>query len=173
MKRILVLSVTFLALFGVAITATPFILYLNPSAKAKAQLPRLDISDMKNGTFKIVQHSSSPEYYDDIFWSYLLIKKLDGNISAWRIFTRNNKVMMPDYRWWRPYFEYRSFGPTLENGVINESMPITCHDKDIAEGMAEDWNWDINGKNIAGYFDDLLPVKGFVELDYYAIGKSN
>jgi hypothetical protein len=162
-----------LAIIGITALSVPFILSLNPSERVDAQLPRIDLSSLELGGFKIVRNPSLSKFHDGIVWSILLIRKRNGEVKAWTIPTRNNVVLMPDLHWWRPMTPCAKFGPSLISGLIDEEAPIQCHDKSVPEWWADKWLWSINGKNHSGQVSDMMQTKGVVENGYFVVGKSS
>ena len=86
----------------------PFVGSLKPSAKAEANLPRIDVSDLKNGTFKIVEHPEFGVLYGGYMWGLFFYKGNNGAVHAWDVPIVNGHVAMPDIKWWRPAFEQKT-----------------------------------------------------------------
>ena len=164
----------------------PFFGSLKPSEKAEANRPRIDISDLNKGTFKIVEHSKfgylyvkHPKFgvlYGDYMWGLFFYKDNNGAVHVWDVPILNGHVAMPDMRWWVPTFECKHFGPSLTDGLVDESLPIKCHDvvHDVDPDMAwwlEQWQWSINGKNLKGMVSDMNQATGIIEQDYFIYGK--
>ena len=159
---------------GVYFAAFPFIASLNPSVKANSEIPSITINDMKPGSYKISTHSRSVEYFRGYKSAVLLVKRLDGHIDAWNISTRNGEVGLPDYHWWQVYFDCKNFGPTMINGVIDETKPITCRDNlERKYGITKNrWKWSIDGKALVNYLDDMDRIEGTVKAGYYVLYSS-
>ncbi len=126
---------------------------------------------MKPGSYKITTHSRSVEYYLGFKSAVILVKRLDGHIDAWGISTRNGEVGLPDNHWWQTYLVCKNFGPTVINGVIDETKPISCHDDlESRYGITNNkWKWSIDGKALVNYLDDMERIEGTVKGGYYVL----
>ena len=81
---------------------------------------------------------------------------------------------MPDLLWVRPFYLCQMFGPTIENGIVDESKPIICHDEDLpSKWWAERWRWDIRGKALDPMMEDLRTTRGILDGKYFIVGKSS
>lgn len=156
-----------LAVIGILGAAIPFLRSMEPSAKAIAALPRVKITGLNVGSYR--SQVSSEKYADTSGWTWkvLLYRKSETTIKAWRIPTRNGAVGMPDLHWWRPFFKCEEFGPTLVNGVVDESLPIKCHDESASDFWRNEWKWDIDGKNLGTMVDDLNSIDGTIEGEFF------
>jgi hypothetical protein len=81
--------------------------------------------------------------------------------------------MMPDLKWWRPFYECKSFGPTIVGGSVDESQPIKCHDTGIEEYWSNQWQWDIKGKSLGSNIADMETQRGTIEGKYFVLGKKS
>lgn len=170
-RKILTISTLVTALVGVALSFVPFALSLQPSERADAALPRIDVSNISPGTYKLVTPEDAFETFNGFKQSVYFLRTKDGNLRAWAVYARNGEVGMPDYHWWRTYFSCKEFGPDLKDGVIDEKSLIQCHDKDLYQGQVEYWRWQLNGKAVSQYVDDMQPANGVIEGEYFVLGK--
>ncbi len=170
-KKILTISTLLMAIVGITLTLMPFVLSLFPSNRAYAALPRYDISDLYPGSYKLVTPDSAFETFNGFKQSVFFIKTKAGEIRAWSVYTKNDEIGMPDYHWWRVYYTCREFGPGVINGVIDEDSYIQCHDKKLAQWQSNNWRWNLKGKALTQNVTDMNEVKGFIEGDFYVIGK--
>lgn len=170
-RVILKRAVIAVILLGVGFVATPFVLSLNPSQKAYADLPSIDLSLLEEGQYKVLNHPAMAEFSSGLGWAVLIYRKQNGQLRVWRLPRRNGAILMPDLTWRRAMYECREFGPTMVNGQIDETLPIQCHDKDVDEWWADRWQWDIEGRNLSGQVDDMEAVVGVEEAGYFVIGK--
>ena len=173
-RKLLVFAIVIMLVVGANFVAYPFVASLKPSMKANAEIPSISIDDMKLGSYKITTHSRSVEYFRGYKSAVMLVKRLDGHIDAWNLSTRNGEVGLPDNHWWQVYFDCKYFGPTVINGVIDETKPITCHDD--LEGkygiMSNRWKWSIDGKALVKYLDDLDRIEGTIKGGQYVLYSS-
>ncbi|WP_163834007.1 hypothetical protein [Spartinivicinus ruber] len=161
-----------IAVTGLMFARLPFIYSLKPNAKADAALPRIDVSDIKPGTYIFLPHPIYGELYSGYSWSVMIYRKHDGTVKAWDLTTRNGAVGMPDLHWWRPFYDCKQFGPTVINGEVQENLPIQCHDADIPSNWwANEWRWNISGKNLGKMMSDLNETVGVVEGKYFVFAK--
>ena len=95
----------------------------------------------------------------------------DGSVSAWDIPTKDGRVGMPDYEWWRPMYPCSAFGPSIVDGSIDESSYIQCHDPETPEWWARRWRWSLSGRAVQDGMEDLPATPGVVEGTYFVFGK--
>ncbi|AUM13034.1 hypothetical protein [Ketobacter alkanivorans] len=152
----------------------PFVMAMKPSAKADAALIRIDISDLRNGEFRIIAPNPSfGSIYNGYGWSLFVYRKQNGDLNVWHLPTKGRTVGMPDVWWYRPHFPCYEFGPTIINGVVDESKPIQCHKSDEPNAAYMNYSWDIDGKVIRGHVKDMYRAKGIVQGNYFVLGKSS
>jgi hypothetical protein len=145
---------------------------MSPSDKVHAELPRIIVSDLKRGAFKIVEHPTAATWgRSGIRYSILLHRLQSREIKAWRVPTGDGAVLMPDLHWWRPMYTCKDFGPTTSDTDATKIASIRCHDSATPEWWVDKWNWSIDGENYSGQVDDMEPVGGAVENGYFVIGK--
>ncbi len=173
-RKKLLINVTVVMLsLGFVLVMTPFIISLKPNLKAEALLPRIDLSDLVPGKYVIQKHPAYGNSYNGYQWGVLMYFKNDGTFKIWDVPIGNGGVGMPDMHWYRPMFSCKDFGPSLTNGLIDESMPLKCHDDDIYEWWKPHLVWDIDGKNIKGEVDNLKPTRGHIEGNNFVFGKNS
>ena len=81
---------------------------------------------------------------------------------------------MPDVHWWQPVYECKNFGPTIINGIVDETKEIKCHDKaSLYANWPDIWYWDIDGKNLVTKRTDLEETIGTIEGNYFVFRKSS
>ena len=171
-KKFLIGACSLLILIGLFGAASPFVSSLTPSAKALADLPRIDISNIEPGTM-VLPSSYKYEVGSRYKYRILIYRNLAGEFKFWNVITKNGHVMMPDLKWWRPFYECKSFGPTKVGGSVDESQPIKCHDAGIEKYWAAQWQWDTNGKNLGNEVADMQTQQGTIEGNYFVLGKKS
>jgi hypothetical protein len=173
-KKLLIATVVLFSILGMVFVATPFVSSLQPSKKAEAALARVDISNIEPGSFKIMDHPAYGELYNGFEWSLIIFRATDGQFYFWDVPTKDGAVGMPDLFWVRPFYPCQMFGPTIENGFVDESMPIICHDSELpSKWWAMRWRWDVRGKALDSMMEDLQVTRGIVDGKYFVIGKSS
>lgn len=172
-RRKVLLYLTFVMLtFGLGMAAFPFLQSFNPNAKAIAALPRIDISDIEIGQTKIVKLGVYPELWTGHEWSLFFYRTQSNELLSWHIPTRDGAVGMPDLQWWRPMYDCKEFGPTVVDGEVDESKPITCHDTDLPSSWwEEEWRWNISGSSLGSMVVDMYKATGSFEGKYFVYGK--
>jgi len=169
-RQFLISGLSVLSIIGLAFAAYPFIVSMLPSEKADAEIPRININEMSAGSYKIVLHPRLGEDHNGYGYSLLIIKRKNGDINAWNLLTKGKEVGMPDYYWWRVYFTCAKFGPTLVDGVIDESKPIKCHESsESTKYISENSVWSIDGVALKPGIANLEQAKGIVEGDYFVL----
>lgn len=173
-KKFLLGAVFSLMIIGFVGVLTPFVSSLTPNAKADSALERIDISQVPKGKFKIIKahpiHSQETRGFE---WSLMIYRKLNGELRIWDIAVRpNGDVGLPDIYWFNPYWPCGDFGPGYVNGVIDESLPITCRDQVNKDSWGRWMQWDLDGKAISKSTPDLNPIKGKIEGKYFVLNKS-
>ncbi len=155
---------------GILVAMSPFISSMKPSAKAKAELPRIDISVLDSGVLHFYDNPARGAFFNGYKWKLLVYKSPDGLIRVWDIPVRNGSVGMPDIHWWRPVHSCQTFALINKVEGFNK-IQITCLDTDIPEWWAKHWRWYTNGKNIEQMVDDLDESSGVIEGKYFIYGK--
>ncbi len=91
----------------------------------------------------------------------------------WAAPIQGTAIGMPEFKWMRPMYQpCYNFGPVKVNGVVDESKPFSCHDPAANfMGLAEELRWTTGGKNLGKMTEDMIPVTGLIEGDYFIIGK--
>jgi len=159
-KKVLIVGVALFLIIGIGALSVPFFRSLLPSEKVISTLHRLDLTVVKKGEFKYFPHPV-PLKVDNYEWAVLVYRKKDDSIKIWGIPMDNGNVGLPDLQWRKPFYDCKNFGPTLVDGVIDESLPIKCHDvKQLSEWWATEWQWDIDGKSLGSMVDSLHKTKG-------------
>lgn len=156
---------------GVVAVAIPFLKSMGPTAQALNDLPRVKITGIDPGEYRlqnyIPTHGSSDGWQLQLF----IYRRFNGDLKVWRLFSKNDAVGMPDLSWTRPMLECRDFGPTVVNGLVDESRPITCHDDNVSDYWKNEWRWTIDGKNMGKMVEDMVPVSGSIEGEFFVIHK--
>lgn len=167
-KKTLTAIIRVMALLGLFLLAYPFVASLMQSNNGESKLPKIDISGISPGSYKIFKLPHRKKMYGDYQVSMMLVKKADGTVHAWTVLVRKGAVGMPDKYWWQPIYDCQQFGPTLVNGKIDERKPLECHDSNVAEAnRKQDWQWSIDGKALSTNVTDMEPTQGTVEGDYF------
>ena len=170
-RKILIAAVLGLGTFGLLVASVAFIKSMSMSAKAIADLPRIDISSLENGQYGVFDLGK--EYFGHKL-SLFIYKKHNGALKVFQVPSKNGMVAMPDISWWRPFYECKKFGPSIKNGVVDESLPIKCHDKNLpSKWWGNEWRWSIEGENLGKMVEDLRTVSGTVEGKYYVYKQSS
>ncbi len=173
-KKTLTAIVVLLSMFGMAFVATPFFSSLQPSKKANSALPRVDVSNIEPGSFEIIDHPLYEDIFNGFGWGLIILRSAEGKFYFWDVPTKEGAVGMPDLLWVRPFYLCQMFGPTIENGIVDESKPIVCHDEDLpSKWWAERWRWDIRGKALDPMMEDLRTTRGILDGKYFIVGKSS
>lgn len=171
-KPILISSTIGLLAIGVILAAIPFLRSMGPTAQAFNDLPRINIAGIAPGEYRLESYIPTHTSADEWRLQAFVYKKINGEINAWRLFSKNGAVGMPDLRWVRPMFECKKFGPTEINGNIDETKPITCHDDDVSDYWRKEWRWTIDGKNMGNMVEDMDSISGSIEGDFFVVRNS-
>lgn len=168
-RRTFLIAATCLTIFvGISFVGGVFVASMHPSARAKAALPRFSVEQLEVGTLKLLE---GPDLGD--FGGYknrlLAYKTPDGNLKVWFVPVKNGLIGLPDIRWWRPFHLCSNLSAVNQyNGI-----EITCLDENISDWWRSEWKWDITGKNLGKWVDDLLPAQGVIEGNYFVYGKNS
>ena len=166
--------ITIVALVGVVFFSIPFIRSMLPSERAVSNLPHVNISAISPGQFVLLEHPRPYEIWKGYLLSILVYRRSIDSVIVWEVPARGGSVGMPDRHWWRPFYDCENFGPTFINGVVDESQPIKCHDSTMpSKWWSEHWQWSIEGKNLAGFVDDLKRAEGEIHGEYFVIGQNS
>jgi hypothetical protein len=174
-KRLLIIVTFIMFAIGMTLLSVPFTSSLGLSEKSDALLERIDLTEIQRGTYTFAKHPGyEAKLHNGYFLSVLIYKKHNGDVKVWSIPTKNGNVGMPDVHWWKPVYECRNFGPTMIDGLADESNEIKCHDNSSEVGNWPDiWHWDINGKNKINKYSDLQETVGTVEGNYFVFRKTS
>ena len=169
-KKVITTLASGLVFVGCLLASVPFVRSLNPTPRADAALPRIDIESVKPGHYSIKTIGREFHGYS---CGLLVYKRLDGFVRAWKLLVMDGAVGMPDIHWWRPMFECRNFGPGVANDTVNEELPIMCRDPEMpSQLMSQEWRWDINGRRLGKMTDDLEAVSGIVDGKYFVVDRT-
>lgn len=133
-----------LVVIGIIMAAIPFIRSMNPSARAEAALPYIDISALSGGSY-VVEKIGGKHYFED---SYLLLRDYDHQLYVYLLPIHDGKVLLPDIHWFRFGGLCEKFSPEIENGKLKKGGIIKCHDKLDNNWWAHEWRWSYDGKNL-------------------------
>jgi len=173
-KKVLSNLVLVTLLIGVGFTMSLFIASLHPSAKADANLFRLDISNIENGEYEFFDHPRYESKSGDFEWAVMIYRHHSGKVSAYDLMHKDSLVGLPDLFWHRPAWSCKKFGPTVISGKVDESKPIKCHDNiENLDYWQPDLEWNIDGNSTKGGMKDMYSTKGIVEGKYFVFGKSS
>jgi len=123
-----------------------------PDERDKKNLVRVDIGDLSNGHFRIVDTDALRFFiiHTEDRFQVIAAPMTDG------------AVPMPGPHWWRPAMYCREFGLDAENGSITAAARFRCRDSEHAEHLKR-WQWNLSGAHIPNAdnptFDDLYRVK--------------
>lgn len=156
-----------LTVVGSVILGMVFLVSMQPTPRAEAALPRVDITGLQPGqlmTAELYPH----DWFDGYRWSVLLYRQANGNVKAWELPMKAGKVGMPDLRWWRPMYLCEDFGLAPDSSGDGQAAVIQCNDTNEAVSWWKaHWRWDAEGKNLGTMVDHLIPAKGMVEGDFF------
>lgn len=144
-RTTLLFSVVFFALVGAVLISYPFIKSLSPNEKQVNELPRTDISNLKNGSFIEAQ---GPWYRAFI---------LKGEAGGLRIFSvpyYGDKYRMPDPTWNRPNGSCDKFGPESEGNRLVSEGRFRCFDENASRWVM-DLEWDFEGSSLVTPYEDM------------------
>lgn len=176
LRKALLITVAVLCLLGLSVFMIALFSTLSPSGngKVEGQLPRIDVSNLLPGHYSIYRVPELAYTTMNFENQFMVYRKLNGELRVWQVPTDNGKVGMPDLYWWRPFYRCENFGPTMINGLVDESQPMRCHDQKLpSEAWGERWQWDLNGNalKVADQgklrVDDMLTMGGSVEGKYF------
>ena len=156
-KKILLGCVLTIIFSGIVLASIPFTSSLSPSAKARADRPQYDISSIQIGDFSLKKINGG-----DAWDSYvLIIRDWNNQISVHLVPSKNNKIMMPDHHWGKPFGHYcTNFGPDIDSdNKLLKGGYIRCHDKDVPEWMEPVWVWSYTGKSNNINVKDMYTVE--------------
>ena len=168
-RKNLIATIFGLLSIGTVIAAIPFIQSMGPTAQAFNDLPRVKVAGIGPGQHKLQNYIPTHSSADDWQLHAFVYKKFDGELRVWRLFSKNGAVGMPDLSWSRPMLECRDFGPTIINGIVDETKPITCHDDNVSDYWRKEWRWTVDGKNLGKMVEDMDQVSGSIEGEYFVI----
>ncbi len=169
----LVAAIAGMLLIALVVAIVPFLQSMNPTARAYNDLPRIKLTGLAPGDYRLADYLPQHTAPGDWTIKAFVYKKHSGEINVWRLPARNGAVGMPDLSWWRPLFECRNFGPTVVNGIVDETGPITCHDDKVSDYWRREWRWTIDGKNLGKMVEDLDPVFGSVQGEFFVVRNGN
>jgi hypothetical protein len=158
------------AILGLAFVTAPLLGSLAPGVRADAAVPRIDISQLQPGQPELRDHPLHGDLYAGFRWSVLLLKHVDGRLSAWDVPTRDGKVAMPDIHWWSPFYTCKRFELTARSS--DESAYFTCSDPEVPSAYwRAEWQWDESGKALGRSVDDMQATVGSVEGNYFVFSR--
>lgn len=166
-RKRLTIVLSGLVVIGMVLAAIPFIRSMNPSARAEAALPYIDVSSLSPGSFSM-EKMEGMHYFED---AYLLLRDYDQQLYVYLLSLHEGKVLLPDIHWFRFGGLCEKFSPEMENGKLKRGGTIKCHDKLDNNWWAQEWRWSYDGKNLGKSTDDLVKPKYSIKGDYLTIGR--
>lgn len=144
-KTALVMITILMLMTGISFAVSPLILSMEPSAKAKSERSRHNISSLQRGQF-LFEHFERANPWNQ---AVLIIRDWDGTVYSYLVPMEDNRVLMPDMYWGRTVYDCTDFGPEIEiSGRIKASGVIKCHDPDVQAWWRDHWRWSYNGQTI-------------------------
>jgi hypothetical protein len=139
-RRNLKLGMLALLLLGGAFAAVPFISYLGPSERARAE-----------GEFRVTTADVPVGGVKEIDWAgqRVFVTHTD-KFNVFLVPYRNGAYQLPDVTWDRPFIPCRFFG--MKDGVFS------CTDPETPEWWTTNARWDMNGKSQNQPFEDMRHV---------------
>ena len=172
-RKILVAATIGLLSIGIVITAIPFFQSMSPTEQEHNNLPRVKTVGISPGEHKLLDYFPTVTSNHDWQLRAFVYRKLNGDLKVWRLFSKNGTVGMPDLTWSRPMFGCKEFGPTMIDGIVDETKSITCHDDGVPDYWRKEWRWTIEGKNLGTMVEDMDSVSGSIEGDFFVIQNSS
>jgi len=171
-RKFLTIALLLVIFIGVILGSFPFFESLKPSARSEAALPKYDMSSLNGGETIRLKHPTLGSLANGYVWSVLFYRRHDGRLLAWNIPTKGGVAGLPDFHWWRPAYKCSDFGPTKVDGVVDESLPIKCHDKPSGSNdWYLGWKWDIWGNATLMGLDDMYKTKGVENGSFFVFRK--
>jgi hypothetical protein len=154
----------FTAIFGVSglvVAAVPFVASLNVSERALANRPRIPIDHIGMGESEIITTEGTT--YSMTFMVY---RSFEGEVRVWNIPTHKGKVLLPDIRWGRWAMLCDEFTLDKEKNVFR------CLDDELQQysWVTDEMLWDVNGKNLGKFTEDMILAKGVHHKKYFVVG---
>lgn len=149
-----------LSLVGMVFLTIPYLKSCLPNSVKESNRPRLELKGIDNGDFRILEHPLPMKLGAEFVAGLLVYRTHLGEYKIWDIPVSSGAVGMPDINWWSPFYLCRNFGPTKVNSIVDESLPIKCHDPELPEWWAKEWLWDINGNCLGKIVSDMKRSRG-------------
>ena len=156
-----------LLVFGILLATVPFVESMQPTSRAEANLPHIDISNLKPGQFRFEKLYNLSGYGDEL----LIIKDEDSKVHLYQVPVYRGKYLMPDIAWRRFGGECEKFGPDTFNGRVSKSSVIKCHDEIDSQWARTELRWTLDGNNLGEYTQDMMRPKYHLSNQYLVIGK--
>jgi len=136
-RRALVLGVTITAFAGLVLAAVPFISFMSPSLKAKADVKlRVELNEIpENSALEVDWH----------VYKVFLVRK--PSPTAFLMPYMNGSYMLPDPTWERAYISCELFSVG--------SKGFSCVDPKLPDGWRENAQWDLAGNSKSDWMPDL------------------
>jgi len=168
-KKILLLCMVSILLFGASTIFATFSLSLSPSARAKADRVYIDISSLECGKYVYEPFNRENAWNEKV----LIIKQQDCTLSVFLIPTRENKFIMPERFWGNIGSLCKNFSPSVnqENRLIENGF-ITCHDSELEAEYIRNLKWTYSGVSKANFVvQDLYVPKIEIQGNQVIINK--
>jgi hypothetical protein len=162
MKRKILTFIT--ALFGISgfvMASVPFVASLNISERELANRPHIPIDHIGIGESGLITFEGKP-----YFMTFMVYRSLNGEVRVWRIPMHKGKVLLPDIRWGRWGMLCNDFSLDKEKNVFR------CFDDELQQHgwVTNEMLWDLNGKNLGTYTEDMILAKGTHYKKYFIVG---
>jgi hypothetical protein len=118
---------------------------------------------LKPGQFVFVKN---PVALDNWPTDMLFVRKLNRELDVWEVPVKDGKHVLPDLQWWRQ-------GPLCTRFIPDfDTQKISCEDLNLGEWAKQNYQWDINGKNLGkSGVKDMMRMHGIEENDEYVLYK--
>ena len=130
-------------LFTLLLIAVPFFKYMTPSARALANRPYFDLSN--------IQKAQYIEFQPGKF----VLKLCEGEINVYSVPFQDNKYLLPDLKWDRAYIPCDSFKPDSDGTNLKVEGKFRCIDSSLNEFWSTEYVWDFSGRNLGKHTEDL------------------
>jgi hypothetical protein len=153
-RKQLLLTTVFVVALGGAFATVPFIGSLAPGPTAGKSLARIDIRHLAPGSFAVVDDRLEQAPYGTRFF---VLKDFDGSLRVFAVPLKDGRTALPDVRWWRVAAWCDNFAPDSLDGRLTKSAVFSCKKAEPhwSEQNAREWRWDLHGKNLGKFTDDM------------------
>jgi hypothetical protein len=141
-------------LAGLVVVIASFILSLAPARKPQFSHPRIDISELRPGSFIEERLESSRVF---------ILLDFDGQIHAYVVPYRDGAYWLPEFDWSRPAIPCASFGPDNTEGKLDKEGVFRCWLPDYGEFFRREHSWSYTGRKLGYRTADMRATN--IEID--------